>query len=113
MRVRLREAAKPVQVACITLDPERDTPERLGIYTKAFDPTFIGLPGSEEHLAWVRQMYGVIAEKQVVPGTSAEYLIAHLAYTYVIDQEGKLRLLFPFSMAIEEMADDILQPMRR
>jgi protein SCO1/2 len=112
VRVRLREAAKRVQVALITLDPERDTPERLGIYTKAFDPTFIGLTGSEEHLAWVRQMYGVIAEKQVVPGTSAAYLIAHSAYTYVIDQEGKLRLLCPFSMAIEEMADDILQLMR-
>ncbi|MGH8066529.1 MAG: SCO family protein [Candidatus Entotheonellia bacterium] len=113
VRARLGEAAKRVQVAFITLDPERDGPERLGIYTKAFDPTFIGLTGSEEHLAQVRRMYGVIAEKEVVPGTSAEYLIAHSADTYVIDPEGRLRLLFPFGMSVEEMADDILQLMRR
>jgi protein SCO1 len=113
VRIRLGEAAKRVQVAFITLDPERDTPERLGIYTKAFDPTFIALTGSAEHLAQVRHMFGVIAEKEAVSGTSAGYLIAHSAYTYVIDPEGRLRLLFPFSLSIEEMADDILQLMRR
>jgi protein SCO1 len=51
VRTRLGEAAKRVQVAFITLDPERDTPERLRAYTSAFDPTFIGLTGSEEQLA--------------------------------------------------------------
>lgn len=43
----------------------------------------------------------------------AAYLIAHSAHTYVIDPEERLRLLFPFGMSIEEMADDILQLMRR
>jgi cytochrome oxidase Cu insertion factor (SCO1/SenC/PrrC family) len=46
-------------------------------------------------------------------GTSAEYLIAHSAYTFVIDPVGQLRLLFPFGLSIEEMADDLLQLMRR
>jgi protein SCO1 len=113
VQARLGDAAKHVRMAFITLDPDRDTAERLGIYTKAFDPTFIGLTGSEEQLAQVRDIYGVIAEKEVVSGTSAEYLIAHSAYTYVIDQEGRLRVLFPFGMSIEEMADDIMQLLRR
>ena len=113
VRTRLKEAAKRVQVVFITLDPERDTPERVGIYAKAFDPTFIGVTGSEAQLAQVRQMYGVEAEKQVVTGTAAAYLIAHSTDTYVIDQEGRLRLLFPFGMSIEEMADDVLQLLRR
>jgi protein SCO1/2 len=107
VRARLGDAAKRVQIAFITLDPERDTPQRLGIYTKAFDPTFIGLTGSADQLAQVRTMYGVIAEKEAVAGTAAGYLIAHSAYTYVIDREGRLRLLFPFGMSVEEMADDI------
>jgi protein SCO1/2 len=113
LRVRLGDTAKHVQVVFITLDPERDTPERLRIYTTAFDPTVIALTGSEEQLAQVRKVYGVMAEKQVVSGTSASYLIAHSAYTYVIDQEGRLRILFPFGMPIEEMADDIMQLLRR
>jgi protein SCO1/2 len=112
VRARLGDAAKRVQTAFITLDPERDTPERLSIYTKAFDPTFIGLTGSAEQLAHVRTMYGVIAEKETSQGTSAGYLIAHSAYTYVIDPKGRLRLLFPFGMSVEEMADDIMQLLR-
>jgi protein SCO1 len=112
VRARLGDAAKRVQMVFITLDPERDTPERLGIYTKTFDPTFIGLTGSAEQLAQVRTMYGVIAEKEAVAGTSAGYLIAHSAYTYVIDPEGRLRVLFPFGLSIEEMADDIKQLLR-
>jgi protein SCO1 len=113
VRARLGEAAKRVQVAFITLDPERDTAERLRLYTTAFDPSFIGLTGSAAQLEEVRRAYGVIAEKQVVSGTAAAYLIAHSAYTYVIDPEGRLRLLFPFGLSIEEMADDIKQLMRR
>ena len=98
-------------MAFITLDPERDTPERLGIYTKAFDPTFIGLTGSAEQLAHVEPCR-VMAEKEAGAGTSAGYLIAHSAYTYVIDPEGRLRLLFPFGLSIEEMTDDIKQLLR-
>jgi len=112
VRTRLGAAAKRVQVVFITLDPERDTPERLGIYMKAFDPTFVALTGSAEHLAQVRNLYEVIAEKEKDADTSPEYLIAHSAYTYIIDPVGQLRLLFPFDMSIEEMADDILQLMR-
>jgi protein SCO1 len=113
VRARLGGAAKRVQVAFITLDPARDTPERLRTYTTAFDPTFIGLTGSDEQLAQVWKVYGVSAEKQVVSGTAAAYLIAHSAYVYVIDQEGRLRVLFPFGMSIEAMADDIMQLLRR
>jgi protein SCO1 len=112
VRSHLGQAAKRVLVAFITLDPERDTPERLRAYTGTFDPTFIGLTGSQEQLAEIRTAYGVMAEKQEGPGTSAAYLIAHSAYTYVIDTAGRLRLLFPFGMPSEEMADDILRLLR-
>jgi protein SCO1/2 len=104
VRARLGEAGKRVQVVFVTIDPERDTPERLRSYTAAFDPSFIGLTGSPAHLAQVRQAYGVVAEKQVVSGTSAAYLMAHSAYVYVIDPQGQLQGLFPFGMAVEDMA---------
>jgi protein SCO1/2 len=113
VRARLGEAAKRVKVAFITVDPERDTPERLRTYTGAFDQTFVGLTGSAAQLAQVREAYRVIAEKQVVPGTSAAYLFAHSAYTYVIDPEGRLQQLFPFGVSIEEMVDEIKQLLGR
>jgi protein SCO1 len=113
VRARFGDAAKRMQVAFITLEPERDTLGRLCAYTAAFDPSFIGLTGSDAQLAQVRKMYGAASEKQVVPGTAAPYPIAHSAYTYVIDREGRLRLLFPFGLSVEEMADDIVQLLRR
>jgi protein SCO1/2 len=113
VRAKLGEAAKRLQVAFITLDPERDTPERLRSYTTAFDPTFVGLTGSATQLAQVREAYGVIAEKQVVPGTSAEYLLAHSAYVYVIDPKGQLQLRYPFGESIDDMADAIQDLLRR
>jgi protein SCO1 len=113
VRTILGEAAQRLRVLFITLDPERDTPERLGIYARAFDPTFLGLTGTPEQLFRVREAYGVIANKEVVAGTSAAYLIAHSAFTYVIDPEGRLRLVFPFGMPIEEMVHDLKQLLRR
>jgi protein SCO1/2 len=113
VRAILGEVAKRMRVLFITLDPERDTPERLGIYTRAFDPTFLGLTGTPSQLAQVREAYGVTATQEVVAGTAAAYLTAHSAYTYVVDPEGRLRLVFPFGMAVEEMVHDIKRLLRR
>jgi protein SCO1 len=108
-RAQLGEAAKRVQVVFITVDPERDSPERLRSYTAVFDPTFIGLTGSAEQLAAVRQAYDVVAEKQVVPGTSAAYLIAHSAYVYLIDPEGRLQQRFSFGTSMIKDITEAIQ----
>jgi protein SCO1/2 len=109
VRAQLGEAAKQVQVVFITVDPERDSPERLRSYTEAFDPTFIGLTGSAEQLAEVRQAYDVVAEKQVVPGTTAVYLIAHSAYLYLIDPDGRLQQRFPFGTSMIKDITEAIQ----
>jgi protein SCO1/2 len=113
VRAKLGEAAKRVQVAFITVDPERDKPARLAEYTRYFDKTFAGLTGTPEQLAQVRKAYGVTAEKRVVPGTVAAYLIDHSAFIYVIDPEGRLRLMFPFETPVETMVHDLQVLLRR
>jgi protein SCO1/2 len=113
VRARLGAAAKRLHVFFVTVDPERDTPERLRTYTRAFDPTFVGLTGTAEQLARARRAYGVTAKKRVVPGTSAAYLVDHSAFVYVIDPEGRLRLMFPFGTSIDVMAHDIELLLRR
>ena len=109
VRVNLGEAAQRVRVAFITIDPERDTPERLREYTNAFDPTFVGLTGSREYLTQVQEAYHVVAQKEQVPGTSAAYLITHSAYVYVIDPQGQLQTLFPFGMSVDNMTHAVEQ----
>jgi protein SCO1/2 len=105
-RQQLGKAADRLRIVFVTVDPERDTPERLREYVKAFGGNFIAATGTPERLALARKAYGVVAEKRVVAGTSAAYLIDHSAFVYVVDPAGRLRLMFPFGMSVEDMVHD-------
>jgi len=107
VRARLAGDAKRLRVLFVTVDPERDSLERVRAYTNAFDSTFVGLTGTPERLASVRRAWGVTANKRVISGTSAAYLVDHSAFVYVIDPAGRLRLMFPFGTSIEDMTHDI------
>lgn len=113
VRARLGPAAARFRVIFVTVDPERDGPERLRAYTQAFDRTFTGLTGTAAELAAVQKAYGVIVRKQTVRGTSAAYLVDHSALVYVVDPEGRLRLMFPFGTSVDDMTHDIGLLLRR
>ena len=53
------EQAARVQIVFVTVDPGRDTPASIQEYVSRFDPTFLGLSGSEQELSVVWQAYGV------------------------------------------------------
>lgn len=98
--------ADQVRVVYVTVDPERDTPERVQQYVDHFNPDFIGLSGSETELAKVWNDYGIFRE--VVSGTSAAgYLVNHTARVTMIDQQGNLRVSFPFDTPLENIVHDL------
>ncbi|HJS20904.1 MAG TPA: SCO family protein, partial [Anaerolineales bacterium] len=100
------DKSKNVQVVYVTVDPERDTPQRVQEYVNHFDSDFIGLSGSEAELAQVWHEYGVFRE--IVEGTSAAgYLVNHTARVTVIDQEGNLRVSYPFETPVEDIVHDL------
>lgn len=113
VRARLGPAGARLRVVFVTVDPERDGPERLRAYTQAFDRTFTGLTGTAAELAAVQNTYGVVAKKQSVRGTSAAYVVDHSAFVYVVDAEGRLRLMFPFGTSVDDMTHDIGLLLRR
>ena len=103
---QLGNQADEVQVLFVTVDPERDTPERVQEYVNHFNSNFIGLSGSESDLAKVWNEYGVF--RQVVEGTSAAgYLVDHTARVTLIDQQGNLRVSLPFDTPVEDVAHDL------
>jgi protein SCO1/2 len=71
VRAKLGDRAERVRVVFVTVDPERDTRDRLRRYVGTFHPSFLGLTGDPEALAGIRRAYGVVAEKRVVAGTRA------------------------------------------
>ena len=103
--------ADQVQVLMVTVDPERDTPERLGAYVQAFDPTFVGLTGAADEIAQAAAPFGIFYEKHPVEGKSG-YLVDHTATVAVLDEQGRLRLLFPYGTSGKDIADDLAYLMR-
>lgn len=100
----LGDAAKDVAVVFVSVDGERDTPEVLKRYMAAFDPAFIGLTGAPDQVRAIAFEYGAAFEKQRPPGTQAEYIMAHTSYTYLLDRQGRWRMVFPFGAAPEAIA---------
>lgn len=100
------DQAKDVKVVFVTVDPERDTPERVQEYVNHFDQDFIGLSGTEPQLAKVWNDYGVFRQK--VEGTSAMgYLVDHTARVTLIDQDGNLRVSYGFDTPVEDIVHDL------
>lgn len=104
--------AEDVQLIMVSLDPERDTPEKLAEYVGHFHPSFIGITGSKEEIDTVASLYGIFY--QVNQGSDAtKYLIDHTATLLVIDREGYLKLVFPFGVTAQEIADDLKYMIRQ
>lgn len=95
-----------VQVAFVTVDPERDTPEVLRQYVTQFDPSFIGLRGDADATARVAKSFKVFYAK--VPGKEpGSYTMDHTAGSYVFDPEGKVRLFVRYGTGAQALASDI------
>jgi protein SCO1/2 len=104
-RKQLGPQADQLQVIYVTVDPERDTEERMRNYLKAFDPTFIGATGTPQQMARVRHEYGITATKKPIEG-SKDYIVGHSSYLYFVDRKGSLRALLPFGRTADDVVHD-------
>jgi protein SCO1/2 len=104
---RLGPAAAEVQLVFVTVDPKRDTPDRLREFLQFFNPAFLGVTGKEKELGALRDAYGVIATKAVSENKKLGYEVHHSSSIYLVDREGKLRTLVPFGMSPEAIAHDL------
>lgn len=105
-RKQLGAQASQVQVIYVTVDPERDTPERMRRYLGAFDSAILGATGTPEQMARIRKDYGISATKKMVDGSKTDYTIGHSSYLYFIDRQGKLAALLPFGRTADDVAHD-------
>lgn len=78
-----------VQMLFVTVDPERDTLDKLKAYTAYFHPGILGLSGTPEEIARVAKSYGAVYAKQET-GSAGGYVVDHSANTYVIAPDGSL-----------------------
>ncbi len=96
--------AERVQLLMVSVDPERDTPESLAKYVTAFDPRFLGLRGDLAATKKVASEFKIYFEKRK-QGDS--YTVDHSAQSYVIDPQGRLRLLVRHDRIARDLAADL------
>jgi protein SCO1/2 len=90
---RLGPLAEKVQPLFVTIDPERDTPETMDAYIKAFDRRIVGLSGTPAEIAAVAKKYRVFYKR--VPGSGPDdYLMVHSSYVFFMAPDGQYVTLF-------------------
>ncbi|MFC3173753.1 SCO family protein [Novosphingobium bradum] len=88
-----QEAAR-VQPIFISVDPERDSPARVGEFSAAFGPRLLGLTGTTAQVDAAAKAFAVYHTKgAVTPGGG--YLVDHSRATYLFDPQGKPIALLP------------------
>jgi protein SCO1/2 len=94
-----------VRALFITVDPERDTPEKLKDYLASFDSRIIGVTGDPQAIAAVEKAYRVYAKK--VPLDGGGYTMDHTALVYLMDKEGRFVAPFNLKRRPQEAAADL------
>jgi protein SCO1/2 len=98
--------AARVQVLFVTVDPERDTAEVLRNYVTAFDPAFLGLRGDAEATQRAAKEFRIFFEKRQGSAPGA-YSVDHSGQSYVLDGQGRLRLLVRHDRIAQDLAEDL------
>lgn len=98
--------ADQVQVLFVTLDPERDSLQRLKDYVPWFHPSFLGLRGDAAQTAAVAKEFRVFSARKEVGGGMG-YVLDHSAGSYVVDPAGHLRLYQRDTASVDETVEDL------
>jgi len=98
--------AARLQVLFVTLDPERDTRDVLKRYVPQFNPSFIGLYGDAEATARTAKEFKIYFQKKPLE-KGGSYTVDHSAGSYILDQQGRLRLFAQYGAGAPALLNDI------
>ena len=93
----------------VSVDPQRDTPERLREYVTYFNPKFQGATGPADELSRLAKPLYVIYQRGSDSGDATNYTIDHSSTISLIDPTGRPRAIFTPPQNPERMAADFLK----
>jgi len=103
---RLQDVDADIRFVMVTVDPERDTPERLAEYVTYFNGDFLGVTGTDQGLEQLTRQLGILYERvQPEPGSEA-YLMDHTAAVFLFDPDGRYHAVFSPPLSVETIAGD-------
>ena len=97
-----------VSIIFVSVDPERDTPDKIKAYVNAFNDKAIGISAYDESLAPFLQNMGIIAVKQKQTDLQKDYLVDHSSAIYLIAPDTGISALFNTPHRIDNITEDVL-----
>lgn len=88
----------------ITIDPQRDTVERVAAYVGQFHQRMVGLTGTEREVQAAAKAYRAYYEKVADESSSDDYAMDHTSIIYLMDPNGEYAAHFGFNTGAEEIA---------
>lgn len=104
----LGDQAANIQPVFISVDPERDTPEKMKSYVSLFHPSLIGLTGTSDQVKQTLKAYKVYAAKVQDDGMS-DYTMDHSSFIYFIGPDDRLLHIFKTQDTALQMTEIIGQ----
>lgn len=107
----LPEDRDRIQPVFVTLDPDRDTLERIAPYVGYFDSDFVGMTGTDAQIAAAASGYQVFYQKEVMSSAADAselgYSISHSSQIYLLDEDGRVRATFGQSVTVPAMIETV------
>ena len=107
VKANLGKQAERVAFVFISIDGDRDTPAVLKQYMAAFDTQFIGLTERPFVVSQIAASYGAKFMRRITSTAQTTYLMSHTTDTYLLDQRGYLRKVYPYAAPTEAIAQDV------
>jgi protein SCO1/2 len=95
-------ALKQARIMLISVDGDRDTPERLKTYLAALSPDFIGLTGDSRAISKIAARFAAVFFKEPA-AKDGSYNVMHSTQVFALDRAGRLRATFA-DASVEDMA---------
>lgn len=83
-----------VQSVFITIDPERDTEDKVGEYASFFHENMVGLTGTADEIASTAKAFRVYYGRVSDPDFQDGYTMDHSNIIYLLDRKGSYRTYF-------------------
>jgi protein SCO1/2 len=100
--------APELQIVFVSVDPQRDVPQRLEQYVKHFDARAVGVTGSEAGLTQLARQLGASFRVEYREG-AADYPVAHSTAVFLIDPLARLHGLVQWPFEADAVARRFLE----
>ncbi|OED37957.1 hypothetical protein AB833_22040 [Chromatiales bacterium (ex Bugula neritina AB1)] len=102
-----QQQAKNVQMLLVSVDPQRDTPERLLEYTKYFNKDFLAATGTAENIkSFAKQVSAVYSLPE--DRSDPNYLVDHSSSMILINPEKQVHAIFTPPQKATAIAEDYI-----